>query len=220
MAQATIHNGYLVYDWLDQCSQFEKACAVGYRILGVDNNDEPWTRRFYAFKNGDRQAIRFAKQVMPRMARRFLADNQISASSVTFVPALRSRESKADKDGVLSKIARVCAKKCGAQFDRKLLRKKPHPDLRSRGIWERRKILSEAGYYSDHPDTSLVVIVDDFLTTGLTLCAITEAIKSARPDVHVYGLALAKNEYANRVISNASTPNDHIRPSWMKRWRN
>lgn len=218
MAQATIHNGYLVYDSLDACSQFEKACAVGYRILGQDNADDRWTNRFYSFKNGDRLAIRFAKQVMPRMARRFLADNHVSASTVTFVPALRSREAKADKDGSLSKIARLCAKKCGAQFDRKLLRKKPHADLRSSGIVERKRILDKAEYRSNRTDTSVVVVVDDFLTTGLTLCAIIEALKSARSDVRVYGLALAKNEYAYRVISSVSTPNDHIHPGWMKRW--
>lgn len=220
MAQATIRNGYLVYDWLDECSQFEKACAVGYRILGADNADELWTKRFYAFKNGNRQAIHFAKQVMPRMAHRFLRDNRLSTSNVTFVPALRSQESIAAKNGLLSTIARLCAKKCGAQFDRKLLRKSPHHDLRSRGIAERRKILDEAGYRSGRPDTPSVVIVDDFLTTGLTLCAITKAMKSARPGVLVYGLALAKNEYWSRVVSNSSTANDHIRPGWMKRWDN
>ena len=123
---------------------------------------------------------------------------------------------------MLPVIARYCANKCGAGFAPNLLRKRSHEKLHGqiRTAEEREAILSSAGYMSGSVTTSSVVVVDDLITRGSTLCAIARAIKQRNPGVAVYGLALAKNDRQSFLMDfgHEYYTNGHIPSEWNVKW--
>lgn len=218
MARARLFHGCLVFDSLDAGSDLQAAFTVGYRFL--DDHEDVWTSRFTSFKAGQSQAERAGKRLMSRMACRVLGKLDVLPSDVTFVPALRSAETKAAADSILSRIAKQSANKYQAFHDRKLLRKNRHSSLHSaqRTRDERENIIASANYASRAVNTSNVVVIDDFITAGSTLCAIARAIQKRNPGITVYGMALAKNDRLSWLHTDAT--NDHISSKWNRKWQN
>ena len=218
--KASLLGGCLAFDELDSGPEIDRAFAIGYRFLDV--RTELWTGRFTRFKERKRKSLRAGARILGNAAPMILSELGLAGKGVTFVPALSSGETVASEDQVLPVIARLCAKRCGAGFALDLLRKNPHERLHgeTRTAEERESILSSAGYTSGSVTTSSVVVVDDLITRGSTLCTIASAIKQRNPGATVYGLALARNDrhgYLMR-LGHVYYTNDHIPSEWDEIW--
>ncbi len=84
---------------------------------------------------------------------------------------------------------------------------------------ERRAILDKADYKAGDLTTGYVFVVDDLITTGLTLSYIAGAIKNQNPEVKVYGLAPGKHAYRSDFqAGRRCLPNSHIPREWDRLW--
>ena len=218
MARTRLFCRCLAFDSLDAGNELRGTFTVGYRFL--DCPEDLWTERFTSFKAGNPQAVRAGSRIVSRMARSVLSELDILASDVTFVPALSSQEITAASDSSLARTAKRCAKKYQATVDYTLLRKKRHRRLHtgSRTLAQREELIAAAAYESGNVNTRNIVVIDDLVTAGSTLCAIARAIRARNPSVSVFGMALAKNERRSYLAGSPST-NDHIRPKWDRIWR-
>ncbi len=211
--------GCLAFDSLDYGSSLDRTFAIGYRFL--DDKDELWSRRFFRFKVGPLASLRAGASVLGVATPIILSELGLNGASVTFVPALASRETVASEKGRLSKAANWCSRQCGSEFSLHLLRKKPHVSLhgRYRSVHERSEILSSAEYTAGAVSTSNVFVLDDLITSGLTLSTIATAIKDRNPGIRVYGLALAKNANRQYLASTSQdSTNGHIPSEWEQLW--
>lgn len=211
--------GCLAFDSLDAGYEIDGAFAIGYRFM--DDGNERWSRRFSRFKAGVRISLRAGAHILGVATPRILSELELDVASVTFIPALRSKETVASEKGPLPLIAQWCAKQCGSEFSLDTLRKRAHDSLHgwSRTANEREAILDSAGYTSGNVGTPNVFVLDDLITRGSTLCEIARAIKDKNPKASVYGLALGKNErraYLERFGQNST--NEHIPLEWNEIW--
>ena len=216
---ASLLGGCLAFDSLDFGSGVDQSFAIGYRFL--DDRDEMWTRRFFRFKTGQLDSVKAGLNVLGVATPIILSELSLTGPSVTFVPALASRETVASEKRILSKIGQWCANQCGSEFSLQLLSKKAHDSLhgKSRTIDERADILSSAEYTAGVVSTPNVFVLDDLITSGLTLSTIATAIKARNPSIKVYGLALAKNAYREYLVNtNQNSTNDHIPAEWEQLW--
>ena len=216
---ANVRGGCLAFDSLDAGYEIDGAFAIGYRFM--DGGGEQWTRRFSRFKVGMQISLRAGAHLLGVATPGILSELELDAASVTFVPALRSRETLASKKGLLPLIAGWCAEQCGSDFAPQLLRKKAHPSLhgQNRRADEREAILDSAGYTSDIVSTPNVFVLDDLITRGSTLCEIARAVKDQNPEVNVYGLALGKNDRQQYLETHGQhSTNDHIPSEWNEIW--
>ena len=213
MATAYEFGGWLAFDSLDQGSGIDRTFAIGYRVIG--DSSERWSARFSRFKSGQPNARNAALAVIAIAAPQLIRDLNIDGESITFVPALGSRERVASADSALSKIAKACSAQCGSRLSLESLTKNPHATLHTgwRSREERASILSSAKYKADTLTTSHVFVIDDLVTSGATLNTIATAIKSTNPDVTVYGMALGKNAYRDQGFTN-----DHVPSEWEQVW--
>ena len=214
MATAYEFSGWLAFDSLDHGSGVDQTFAIGYKFIRDYN--ERWSARFSRFKGGQANARNAALAVMAIATPQLIRKLDMDGKSVTFIPALASKERVATANGALSVLAKGCSSQCGSAFMLESLTKNPHATLHAPGttVEKRTDILSSANYKATIFTTPNVFVVDDFITTGLTLAEIATAIKSANPDVKVYGIVLGKNEYSDRPVTN-----DHISSAWEEAWR-
>ena len=219
MAVGRVRNGWLYFKELDYGHPIDGAFAIGYRIL--DDQDELWSRRFLSLKDGTVDSRKAALAVM-RVAMPVLLDTLgLDGEDVTFAPALRSHERTASTSGMISILAGYCAAHWSSAFSPGLLSKQPHESLHipRKSVPERRAILEKADYRADNVTTAYVFVVDDLITTGLTLSYIAGAIKNQNPEVKVYGLAAGKHAYQSHFSSvGQPSANSHIRPEWNRLW--
>ena len=216
---ASVLGGCLAFDSLDYGSGVDQSFAIGYRFLDV--RDEVWSRRFFRFKTGQPNSVRAGIRVLGVATPIILSELRLRGTNVTFVPALASRETVASQKGLLSRTTQWCASQCGSKFSLQLLSKKKHVSLhgQNRSIYEREDILSSAEYQAGVVSTPNVFVLDDLITSGLTLSTIAIAIKASNPSIRVYGLALAKNAYRDYLVdTNQDSTNDHIPAEWERLW--
>ena len=214
-------NGWLIYNQLDFGDPIDGAFTIGYRILGYDYQNEQWSRRFLRVKNGVPASRNAAQAVLTVALPELLAGLQWDGKDVTFTPAVRSRETTASVSGTLSILAQHCANQCNSQFLPHLLSKQPHESLHypSKSAPERSALLEAASFTAGNVTTPRVIVVDDLITTGLTLSYSAKAIKNQNPQVDVYGLALGKHEYLNNFDEDdQNSPNGHIPAEWDRIW--
>lgn len=151
-----------------------------------------------------------------------LAALRWDGKDVTFTPAVRSGETRALASGALSTLGRHCAVQCDGQFLPHLLSKQPHESLHfpPKTVPERINILEAAAFTSTAVTTSRIIVVDDLITSGLTLSYSAKAIKDQNPWVSVYGLALGKHEYLHNLgEDDQDHPNSHIPVVWDELWQ-
>ena len=219
MAVACVLNGWLHFGQLDHSHSIDGAFAIGYRLL--DDQDELWSRRFLRLKGGDGTSRNAALAVMGVATPVLLDALQLDGKDVTFVPALRSQERTASPSGTLSILAKHCADRCRSEHSLSLLSKRPHERLHMppRTVPERIAILESADYQAGKVTTEYVFVVDDLITTGLTLSFIAGAIENQNPQVRVYGLAPGKHAYLSHFGADRQHfPNGHIPPEWDQLW--
>ena len=177
--------------------------------------------RFLAAKDGHRTAIEAAKAVLAVAIPQLLQDSQTDREDVTFTPVVRSKERTAPPSGPLAILAQHCAAQWGGQFALNLLSKDPHESLHwpRKTVSERIEILEAANFASSEVGTPRVIIVDDLITSGLTLSYSAGAIKTKNPEVKVFGLALGKHENLWNLEDNLrESPNRHIPAEWNQIW--
>lgn len=219
MAVASLLGGCLAFDSVDYGSGLDRAFTIGYRFL--DDKDELWSKRFFRFKTGPTNSVKAGASILGVATPTLLSELNLDGKSVTFVPALGSRETVASEKGRLSIAAQWCANRCGSEFSRDLLSKIAHHSLHGqyRPVHERADILSSAEYTAGVVSTPNVFVLDDFITSGLTLSTIATAIKDKNPGIRVYGMALAKHAYRQSLASaNQDSTNDHIPSEWEQIW--
>ena len=84
---------------------------------------------------------------------------------------------------------------------------------------ERIAILEKADYQAGKVTTDYVFVVDDLITSGITLAYCARAIKKQNPRVKVYGLAPGKHAYLDDfTLDLQRSPNRHILPMWDELW--
>lgn len=212
--------GWLLYSQLDYGHPIDGAFAIGYRLL--DDQNELWSRRFLRVKDGVRASRDAAQAVLTVAIPELMAVLAWGGKDVTFTPAVRSRERTASTSGTLSILAGHCATRCDGVFLPQLLSKEPHESLHypRKTVPERRAILEAANFTAGDVSTPNVIVVDDLITSGLTLSFSSKAIKNQNPRARVYGLALGKHEYlGNLEEDEQSHPNDHIPSEWAQLWQ-
>ena len=219
MAVARVLNGWLYFKELDCGHPIDGAFAIGYRIL--DDQDEVWSRRFLRLKSGVLASRHAALAVMEVAMPMLLHALGKDGKDVTFVPALRSSETTASTCGTLSMLAQYCAAQWSSKFSLRLLSKQPHERLHipQRTLAESKAILDNANYMAGDVSTGYVFVVDDLITSGLTMSYSARAIKDQNPQVNVYGLAPGKHAYRSHFSSvGQPSANSHIRPEWNRLW--
>ena len=189
MAVAIVHRGWLFFRQLDYGGAVDGAFTIGYRLL--DDQNELWSRRFLRAKDGLQPSMEAAKALLATAISELFATSRVSADDITFTPAVRSRESTASPSGTLAILAQQCATAGGCRFAPQLIRKEPHESLHSppKSVPRRMEILEAANFRSQKVATSRVIVVDDLITSGLTLSYSAKAIKALNPNVRVFGLA-------------------------------
>jgi hypothetical protein len=206
---------WMHFSHLDGGCDLDGAYTIGYRI--TDDAGDSWTARFNRFKAKDQAAfvagIHALSDAMPTL----LKSLGINPSSVAIVPALGSAETKAAAAGQLAKLATRIAKTTGARLEIGALSKQPHNPIHN--IFDagaRDTELGKANYISSKLPVKTVLVVDDLITRGSTLCRIAAAIKAANPGAKVIGIALAKTE---RRSYWGKLDNNHVAKAWDDRWQ-
>ena len=220
MAKARVDGGWLTYSQLDFGHPIDGAFAIGYRL--IDNQNERWSRRFRRVKDGIPSSRKAAQAVLGVAIAELMGALQWDGKDVTFTPAVRSKETTASTSGTLSILAQHCASQCNGRFLSQLLSKQPHESLHvpPKKVPERRAILEAASFTASNVNTPYVIVVDDLITSGLTLSYSARAIKNQNPQTKVYGLALGKHEYlSNFDDADKASPNDHIPAKWAQLWQ-
>ena len=215
---SAFHN-LLRYDTLTFDDGLAAAFTLGYRL--EDRPDDHWTARFTKFKfDPDHATTEGAARLMAHVAPILVRGLGLDPGRTVFAPALRSTETIADADGVIALLARSCAGAC--RYQPGLLQKEPHLSTGRGGLDPefRQLLLEDAGYRSGSVDAETIIIVDDFIATGKTLSLAATAILERNPDTTVYGLALAKPEWHNMMLSwyDVDVSNDHIPAHWSSIW--
>lgn len=195
--------------------------VIGYRFTDDYDASDEWTKRFKRFKQEKkkmiyREATYGAINLMKIAVQVLMNDLELDESRTTFIPALSSSETVASEKGVLSVMARVCAKSANANFVGNAITKKVHHPLHLSGKADkRRKILDEADYKSGRIKTKNILIFDDFITRGDTLSHIAQAIHKTNSGVRVYGVGLGKNERRSYLSQYGfEISNDRIPEKW------
>lgn len=194
--------------------------AIGYRF--TDDIHDYWTKRFNKFKKEGGAAIYAAVTLMKTTVPLLVKYLELDESKTVFIPALSSDETVASETGILSVMARVCAKSANANFVRNAITKKAHHPLHLyRNAERRREILDEADYKSVRIEAENILIFDDFITRGETLSHIARAIHKTNSGVRVYGVALGKNESRSYYLERYSIEisNDRIPKKWDDFWK-
>ena len=221
MAVASVLNGWLHFRQLDFGHPVDGAFTIGYRFLDRDHREELWSRRFLRIKDGVPASRNAARAVLGIAIPVLLEALGLDGKSVTFSPAVRSSETTASGSGTLSILARHCAGQCNSEFSPKLLSKRPHLSLHMprKSLEQRIEILEKANYQAGDVTTEYVFVVDDLITSGITLSYSARAIKKQNPQAKVYGLAPGKHDYWNDSDPNfQGSPNSHIPPEWDQLW--
>ncbi len=221
MAVARVLSGWLHFRQLDHGHSVDGAFAIGYRFLDRDHREELWSRRFLRVKDGVPASRNAARAVLGMAIPVLLDALSLNGESVTFTPAVRSSETTASESGTLSVLARHCAAQSSSEFSPKLLSKRRHASLHMprKSLDQRIEILEEANFQAGDVTTENVFVVDDLITSGITLSYSARAIKKQNPQAKVYGLAPGKHEYWNEYDPNfQGSPNSHIPPAWNQLW--
>lgn len=196
--------------------------VIGYRFTDDYDASDEWTNRFRRFKQKRKAAVYGAVNLMKTAVPILMNNLGIDESRTTFIPALSSSEPVASEKGVLSVMARVCAKSANANFVGNAITKKVHHPLHFSGKKdERREILDEANYKSVRIKTETILIFDDFITRGETLSHIAQAIHKTSSGVRVYGVCLGKNESRSYLKQQygIEISNDFIPKKWDDLWK-
>ncbi len=216
-------------DWikvrLDVDTGLVSSFVIGYRLTDDNKGNDKWTNRFKRFKRETKAmvsgaeiygAVNLMKIAVPVLMNHLGLDE----SRTTFIPALSSSETVAAERGILSVMARGCAKSANANFVGDAITKKAHHPLHfSRDAERRREILDEADYESVRIGTGNILIFDDFITRGETLSHIAQAIHKANSGIRVYGVGLGKNESRSYMEQyGTEISNDRIPKKWDDLW--
>lgn len=192
--------------------------AIGYRF--TDDVHDNWTKRFNKFKRKEGAAIYATVTLMKTTVPLLVKHLEIDQSKTAFMPALSSSETVASEKGILSVMARVCARSANTNFVGNAITKKVHHPLHLSGnANERRKILDEADYKSGRIKAENILIFDDFITRGDTLSHIAQAIHKTNSGIRVYGVGLGKNERRSYLRQyGREISNDRIPEKWDDIW--
>lgn len=195
--------------------------AIAYRFTDDYDAQDQWTNRFKRFKQKEKSAIYGAANLMKTAAPILVNYLGLDKSKTVFIPALSSSETVASEKGLLSIMARGCAKVANVGFVRDAITKEAHNPLHSSGNKdERRKILDEANYKSVRIEAENILIFDDFITRGETLSHIARAIHEANSGIRVYGVCLGKNERRSYLRQyGIEISNDRIPEKWNDLWK-
>lgn len=216
-------------DWmkvgLDVNTGLVSSFVIGYRFTDDNEGNDKWTNRFKKFKRETKAmvygaAVYGAFNLMKIAVPALMNHLELDESRTTFIPALSSSETVTSERGVLSVMARVCAKSANANFIGNAITKKTHHPLHLSGNAERRReILDEADYKSGRIKAENILIFDDFITRGETLSHIARAIHKANSGVRVYGVGLGKNERRSYLRQYGfEISNDRIPEQWDDFW--
>ncbi|MER9302878.1 MULTISPECIES: phosphoribosyltransferase [unclassified Mesorhizobium] len=188
--------------------------TIAYKLK--DRTDEKWTAWFIRFKDKNNKAEWGAATVLYDAAPTLIKHLGIDPKRASFIPALSSKETKADPSRSIPWITKECAKTVGAQYSDSILSKNVHQKIHTIYSAEGRSAeLDKAKYQSAKIDADHVFVFDDFITRGDTLSRIALAVLAANPKCKVYGIALAK---AESVAYCPNPENDHVPARWDTLW--
>jgi hypothetical protein len=191
--------------------------TLGWRFEDALNDDE-WSRRFSAFKFGDERSACAGRALLAHGLRSIRWGN--AATPVGVVAALPSAAERLDPTERVASMAFHIARQLDFHWRGDILRKRATPavkDLLSHTA--RREAIR--GTYScvESPHCGLIIVCDDFVTTGATMGEIARAIHARSPRTQVLGVALARNEHESTAGTRAGVvSNDHIPVSWADLW--
>lgn len=216
MYMPELHSGVFVFRRLSASSDNVNAyLTLGWRI--TDDQSEPWTARFNAFKWGNQRAVRGACVAVPPALRQ-AAD--VLGPSVTVVAAHGHADLTLNTGSGVAQLAAAIAAPYNWHFEPRALHHVAHEQLsRATSLEDREARISGTYTCAVAPATERVLIVDDFVTNGSTIREIASAIQAAAPAASVYGLALGKSErvsWAQRYDHNIN--NLHIPTTMATAW--
>ena len=217
----TKFHGWMAFNELDENYGLTQAFTIGYRL--TDDQYDPWTARFNAFKNGNRLARRRAAALMQKAVPDLVKGLGLDTSKTVFIPALSSSETIASEKGVLCLLTKCCAKVAQAGFVRDAIKKKAHEKLHNiSDAASRTNILDDAEFRSRKIPADNVLILDDLITRGATMSHIAAAMLERNRRLNIYGVALGKTERRSfwKDRCDVVISNDHVPKRWERIWEN
>lgn len=199
---------------LDGAWECSRAYVLGYRFK--DDSGELWTRRFNAFKAGEKSALRGGLAAMNALLQTIAPP----PGPIVVVGIPGSAETMLGDKKPVAWLAKLVAIRWKGTLDLKLIAKDPHEPIHSKyQTDERNAILDKANYRLAHNGShaTTYVIVDDFLTRGDTAQRIMTTIGTTVPEAKFWAVAMAKNEglaywrqQGTELTNNEATPYDKI----------
>lgn len=194
--------------------------AIGWRFK--DANNDPWTKRFFSFKEKNPSAIRGACLVVPKA----LASLGLSYSNVMVVSAISSSETHLLDTEPLCKLGDAIGHIRGWSWRPDVLQKTKHTSLsRTQGVAgekAQRRDDAVAGAYTvavmpvGH---DAIIIIDDFCTRCSTISDAARALRRHQGSIPIFGAVLAKNERKSYMAGlGTNIDNSHIPGPFMTEW--
>jgi hypothetical protein len=188
--------------------------VLGYRI--TDDDKEPWSARFNAFKNKLAPSVRAGARTLARAIKTIKVGD---GGRIVVVGAISSGDTNLAMDAPVRLLGAELAAVKEWEWRPDLLTKRPHRSLHRSGARAqgRREIVS--GVYTAVAvggKAGTFLVVDDFVTRGDTTADIARALREANPGWGVLAVALAKNEGTNYIP--AGFENTRIPASLQQVW--
>jgi hypothetical protein len=205
--------------WFDRLSdsfEIRGVLTVGWRFS--DRLDDPWSDRFNRFKFGDLRDARASNALAVEALA--LIDWSGFKGTVGVTAALSSGAEVLSPNSRLSRLSRYVADNVRIRWYGDILRKKVHRALHTMsGSTNRAAEVGGKYTCTKVPDCQLLVVCDDFATTGRTISEVARAIHVMNKSVQVMGFALAKNEKLSYAGAQGVTlSNSHIPALWATQW--
>ena len=211
-------------DWwlcLNMDNRLDGIYCFGYRI-GMSMDDE-WTVRINKFKHGTEHDVKKAVKTLKTAAPSLFECIGIDPETTTVIPVLGSQETSANENSKITRLARAIAEGADARFMWDCLSKKYKTlsfHLQRLGRRAREQALDKAEFRASELDDRCknVMIVDDIVTTGLTMVYVANAIHQSNPLVKIVGFALGRHKPKDYLAVSFDEANSEIPDELAEIW--
>ena len=197
----------------------DRICCFAYRFAEGWDND--WSVRINEFKKGEKRDVRKAEMTLRAAAPSLFKSIGTDPELTIVIPILGSEETSATAHSKNSRLAKAIADGVNVQLTLDCLSKNKNPPLhKEKGLSARRKALLIADYKASKLDDKFesVVIVDDIVTSGMTMGFVATAILQSNPGVKIIGFALGRHLRTENLPVSFEKANTHIPNELAEIW--
>jgi hypothetical protein len=214
---ALIADRLLWFDDLTGTPATHGVITLGWRFVDAIHTDL-WSARFTAFKCGDQRHIHAICDIAAH-ALRLIAWTTIPGA-IGIAAAISADDERLNLASPVATLARHLAERFHFKDRTDILSKRPHRALHTLlHIADRAAEISGSYICIEPPDCALLIVCDDFVTSGETFNEIARAVHAKSSTTQIIGVALARNERQSYAAENGLTlTNDHIPASWTNIW--